>query len=1278
MAKKLSILLVEDSEKDAERLVEKIRKSGYPTDWHRVESAETLEASLTNIEWDIIFVDYVLPGFGGMEALEIVVQKAPDTPVVVVSDEIGGEDVVVEIMRAGARDYIDQGNYTRLIPIIEREMRDTKIRQEKREAENALRESEMRYRTLVEVTPVAVAVYCDSGILFVNQACSNLIGAKDASELIGRSHFHFVHPDYRKLVRERAQQAWEKFLPPTELKIICLSGEEIEVEVVSGPIQYQGRPAVIVTLVDISERKNTRRLLSRRAVQLQVAAEVARDATAARDVDELLNRSVTLIRDRFDFYHAGIFLVDDQNKFAVLAAAPGEVGEELLATGHKLEIGKVGIVGTVAGTGQPRIALDVGADAVHFKQPLLPETRSEMALPLMLGDRVIGVLDVQSRREAAFDEQDVQVLQTMADQLAVAIDKAHLFSEVQRRAYELSGLYDTALATSSALDTDVLLTRLYEQVQRMIVPDSFLVALYEEPSDEVTVVVAMESGEPVHSFVGKYLPVSEGGLTGWVIRHRKTLMFHDLLEDTLPVNPIYAPSYEKKMRSWLGVPLIVQERVLGVVSIQSFQPHAFDDDQRIFFETLAAQAAIALDNAGLFSTLEKRAVELDTERRRISLLYEIGRALTQSLNPEKILEQAVILTCRALDGASSVALLYDSDLRLLNPIAAYDREKDALVREEVVLPLGEGLAGWVVQEKQPAFVKNIDEDRRWRQVAKTDRDMLSAIAAPIVDGANVIGTLSVHHREKDAFTKDHLHLLEAICQQVALAYSNAKRYQEINRLVDRLAAEQYRLESLIKELPIGILLFDEKYHLLTANSLGQEYLAHLSAGNVGDQVSQLGSFTLPDLLARQDDPLPIEIAVGESPRFRFEVQSNSVIGGTAEEYLIMIRDVTREREITERSRMQDRLATVGQLAAGIAHDFNNIMAAIVIYTDLLKTDANLSDVSRDRLLVIQRQVQRAASLIRQILDFSRRSVMEQTEVDLLPFMKEIERLLQRMLPETIQTQLEYHPGTYTVFVDPTRIQQVLMNLAVNARDAMPEGGVLQFELDRLQLEDGDEMPMIYLTPGEWIRLAITDTGEGISPENLQRVFEPFFTTKGVGKGTGLGLAQVYGIVKQHGGYIDVESQVGIGTTFHIYLPTLRELVEEANGEAETILFDGQGQIVLLAEDDPATRSAVCAMLEACHFKVITALNGLDAYKILESGSTNIELVVSDVVMPQMGGVALYEKMQKKWPAIKILFITGHPLEGKAGELLSRSEIIWLQKPFSVLEFQQALQRIYEQ
>ena len=296
---------------------------------------------------------------------------------------------------------------------------------------------------------------------------------------------------------------------------------------------------------------------------------------------------------------------------------------------------------------------------------------------------------------------------------------------------------------------------------------------------------------------------------------------------------------------------------------------------------------------------------------------------------------------------------------------------------------------------------------------------------------------------------------------------------------------------------------------------------------------------MAELLASSAAATAREVMVEGPPQRIFEVEANPIAEEAAGgRWAVIIRDVTGEREIQEKVQQQDRLAATGRLAAGIAHDFNNMLTIMMGHAQLLEEDEGIPERSKRGLRNIFTQGLRAAQLIRQILDFSRRTVVQRQPVDLVPFLKETMKLLERALPENIRFETEIANGEYTVNANLTQLEQTVTNLVVNARDAMPDGGELRLGLSQLWVEPDGLPPWPAMAPGEWVILAVSDTGMGIPEENLEKVFEPFFTTKKPGEGTGLGLAQVYGIVKQHGGYIDVESAEGKGTASTIYLPRL--------------------------------------------------------------------------------------------------------------------------------------------
>ncbi|MCJ7549276.1 MAG: ATP-binding protein, partial [Anaerolineae bacterium] len=356
--------------------------------------------------------------------------------------------------------------------------------------------------------------------------------------------------------------------------------------------------------------------------------------------------------------------------------------------------------------------------------------------------------------------------------------------------------------------------------------------------------------------------------------------------------------------------------------------------------------------------------------------------------------------------------------------------------------------------------------------------------------------------------------------------------------------------------------------------------------------------------------------------------------------------------------------------------FNNIMAVIVLYTQMELSMPDIPARLRDRLQTILQQANLSTELIQQILDFSRRAVLERRPMDLTPFLKEIVKLLERTVPESIKLDFTYGRDEYTVNADPTRVQQVVMNLAVNARDAMlpTGGGKLDIELDRIQVARHQERPLPEMEAGEWVRLRVTDTGEGIPDEVLPHIFEPFFTTKDVGKGTGLGLAQVYGIVDQHEGHIGVSTKVGAGTTFTVYLPALLEHRPEAPAMETGASVQGQGETILVVEDNADLRKALAMSVELLNYRVLAAADGLEALDTLAQDGSEIALVLSDLVMPEMGGAALFHAMRQRGLTLPMVLLSGHPREKEMESLREQGLAGWMIKPPDMVKLSRLLAR----
>ena len=369
---------------------------------------------------------------------------------------------------------------------------------------------------------------------------------------------------------------------------------------------------------------------------------------------------------------------------------------------------------------------------------------------------------------------------------------------------------------------------------------------------------------------------------------------------------------------------------------------------------------------------------------------------------------------------------------------------------------------------------------------------------------------------------------------------------------------------------------------------------------------------------------------------------------------------------------QERLAVVGQLAVGFAHEFNNVLAVIALYTNMSLPDPALPLQIRERLGVIAQQTRYATDLVQQLVDFGQRAALDRKTMDVAALLEETLALLERTLPQDIHIELTHECAPpVTINGDPTRIRQAVVNLALNARDAMPKGGQLRIGLGRLRVTEDQDPPLPEMSVGEWIKVTVTDTGTGIPPEALSHIYEPFFTTRAP-LGHGLGLPQTYGIVRQHNGHIGLETQVGEGTTFTLYLPALTMRPAESPPPDIAAIPQGRGEVVLVVEDGDALRAALVDSLAGWHYQTLEATSGHEALALMETQGEQVALVLSDVLMPGMDGVALLDALREQgWPTPMIL-LTGHPMKKKLQVLRDKGLSAWLTKPLSFERLAQAV------
>jgi two-component system, cell cycle sensor histidine kinase and response regulator CckA len=453
---------------------------------------------------------------------------------------------------------------------------------------------------------------------------------------------------------------------------------------------------------------------------------------------------------------------------------------------------------------------------------------------------------------------------------------------------------------------------------------------------------------------------------------------------------------------------------------------------------------------------------------------------------------------------------------------------------------------------------------------------------------------------------------------------------------------------------------------------------------------------------KQGDIAPIDSrrADNEERHFRFYV--NAVIEHTEEApeetAIIYAVETTEQKALEAQMAQTQKMNAVGTLAGGIAHDFNNVLTAILLSADHLLMSLRPSDSSFADLIEIKRNANRAAVLVRQLLAFSRKQTMRPTVLSMTDVIGNLRMLVDRLIGTNVKLELEFGRDLWPVKTDLGQFEQVLINLAVNARDAMPEGGTITVRTRNIEADEVAGLNNRGMEPGDFVLIEVADEGTGIPPEVLQQIFEPFFTTKDVGKGTGLGLSMVYGIVKQSGGYIYPESEVGKGTTFRIYLP--RHVEDEADqatteGEAAALVeagaakqsaaaasepedLTGGSAVVLLVEDEEAVRRGGKRMLEARGYEVHEAGTGVEALEVLAELEGKVDIVVSDVVMPEMDGPTLLTELRKDYPDMKFIFVSGYAEDAFAKNLPEDARFGFLAKPFSLKQLATSVREMLDE
>src|SRR5213080_2756206 len=581
---------------------------------------------------------------------------------------------------------------------------------------------------------------------------------------------------------------------------------------------------------------------------------------------------------------------------------------------------------------------------------------------------------------------------------------------------------------------------------------------------------------------------------------------------------------------------------------------------------------------------------------------------------------------------------------------------------------GKGLTEYVLRTGAPLLVTpevQAELERRG-QVELIGAPSIDWVGVPLKIGDRPIGVLVAQtYAPGVRYGETEKHILQFVSTQVAMAI-------ERRRTAEQLLESERKYRLLFETNPEPMFVYDfDTLRILAVNGAA---VARYGYSEPEFLQLTLRDIRSPDQQARLDDELARRPA-GETLRtgvrhrtkdgkpFEVDLVARPLEFAGRSARLVLARDVTTQRQLEEQLRQSQKMEAVGQLAGGIAHDFNNLLTAILGSTQLLSNNTPVGDPRREDVDEIRQAGLRAAELTRQLLAFSRRQVLAPKVLDLNAVVANMDRMLRRVLGEDVMFVTSLDPAAGTVNADPGQLEQVLLNLAVNARDAMPGGGRLSIGTTRVTLHEEHVERRHRMPAGDYVCLAVADTGVGMDETTQAHLFEPFFTTKEVGKGTGLGLATVYGIVKQSGGYIWVYSEAGHGTTVKIYLPRVPGVAESPVPAPEPQQVRGGDETVLLVEDAAPVRTLARRSLEARGYRVLEAADGPSALQLSARHLEGIDILVTDVVMPGMSGRELAERLAPERPSMKVLYTSGYTDDAMVRQGVLSAGVAFLQKPF---------------
>ena len=804
-------------------------------------------------------------------------------------------------------------------------------------------------------------------------------------------------------------------------------------------------------------------------------------------------------------------------------------------------------------------------------------------------------------------------MQTIMPVLTRAVNMRHLRLEnLQLR--ETIAIYGLSQTIAFTLDPQTVISKLADAALQQTDADEVSILL--PTSDGKELYVAAVRGENRERLLGERVPLDQG-ISGWVVRERAPLVLDGEVND----ERFHALWPHPEIRSAISVPMQVANKLVGTININALdRPRPFTLGQMKALTILASTAAAALESASLYKQVQHA-----------------------EQNYRSIFENAVVGIFRATPDATRFVSVnpvmaqmfgYESPAEMVQSVVDVTPQLglDPARREEALTLLRKQ----GVLENFETRVRRKDGSEIWTSAnVRALRDAEGEFA--YFDG--IVQDITERKRAEDALRESEERYRDLVENAHDIIYSHdlKGRYTSMNRAGEQITGYT-REEALALDL---------------TKTVAPEYL------------EKTREMLRKKLAGEKVTAYEMEIIAKDGHRITVEANTKLVFqNGVPVGVQGIARDVTERKQLEEQLRQSQKMEAIGQLAGGVAHDFNNLLTAINGYSGLALQRIDDNHPLKGYLEEIRKAGDRAANLTRQLLAFGRKQILQPLPINLNDVVTDMNKMLRRLIGEDIEFNAKLNPALKKIKADPGQIEQVLVNLVVNARDAMPQGGNLTIETLGVDLDQDYAGRHVGVVPGSYVMLAVSDTGTGMDEDTRARIFDPFFTTKEEGKGTGLGLSTVYGIVKQSGGNIWVYSEIGHGTTFKVYLPELAAGSQKTEAAIVESPMPGGSETILLVEDEDVVRGLARKILEHAGYNVLEANRGEEAVRLCLERAEPIDLLLTDVVMPETSGKEVADRLTKLFPGLRVLFMSGYTDEAIVHHGVLDSNVEFIQKPFT--------------